>query len=72
VTDCCWEAIKAHDRVWALDLHPGAFEAQTAMFPNMITPMVRDLIERYQDQRYWLETVWGRRWWIPDPGGESD
>jgi cytidyltransferase-like protein len=50
VTDCCWEAIKAHDRVGFGTYIRAAFEAQTAMFPNMITPMVRDLIERYQDQ----------------------
>jgi cytidyltransferase-like protein len=50
VTDCCWEAIKAHDRTGFGQYIRAAFEAQTYMFPNMITSMVRKLIERYQDQ----------------------
>jgi cytidyltransferase-like protein len=48
VTECCWEAIMAHDRVGFGKYVRASFEAQTAMFPNMITPMVRELIERYQ------------------------
>jgi galactokinase/mevalonate kinase-like predicted kinase len=50
VTDCCWEAIQAHDRLAFGQYVRASFESQTAMFPNMITPMVRELINRYQDQ----------------------
>jgi cytidyltransferase-like protein len=50
VTDCCWEAMMAHDRPGFGRYIRAAFEAQTAMFPNMVTPMVRELIDRYRDQ----------------------
>jgi cytidyltransferase-like protein len=50
VTDCCWEAMMAHDRIGFGRYIRAAFEAQTAMFPNMVTPMVRELIDRYRDQ----------------------
>jgi cytidyltransferase-like protein len=50
VTECCWEAMMAHDRPGFGRYIRAAFEAQTAMFPNMVTPMVRELIDRYQDQ----------------------
>jgi cytidyltransferase-like protein len=49
-TDCCWEAILSHDRYGFGRYIRASFEAQTAMFPNMITPMVRELIDRYRDQ----------------------
>jgi cytidyltransferase-like protein len=49
-TDCCWEAILSHDRQGFGRYIRASFEAQTAMFPNMITPMVRELIDRYRDQ----------------------
>jgi cytidyltransferase-like protein len=50
VTECCWEAMMAHDRPGFGRYIRAAFEAQTAMFPNMVTPMVKELIDRYQDQ----------------------
>jgi cytidyltransferase-like protein len=50
VTECCWEAMMAHDRPGFGRYIRAAFEAQTAMFPKMVTPMVKELIDRYQDQ----------------------
>jgi cytidyltransferase-like protein len=49
-TDRCWEAILSHDCQGFGRYIRASFEAQTAMFPNMITPMVRELIDRYRDQ----------------------
>ncbi len=51
-TDRCWAAIKAQDRAGFGRSMREAFTAQTAMFPNMITPTVRSLIEKYQGQAY--------------------
>ncbi len=51
-TDHCWDAICARDREGFGRSLRAAFEAQTAMFPNMITPTVRALIQKYRDQAY--------------------
>ncbi len=51
-TDRCWNAIKAQDRQGFGRSMREAFEAQTAMFPNMITPTVRSLIQKYRDRAY--------------------
>jgi cytidyltransferase-like protein len=46
----CWDAILAHDtRAFGRYLREG-FEAQTAMFPNMVIPAILELIEQYQDR----------------------
>jgi galactokinase/mevalonate kinase-like predicted kinase len=48
-TDRCWEAILAQD-IERFGRHfRESFEAQIAMFPNMMNPTVRKLIERYKD-----------------------
>lgn len=49
-TDRCWEAIRARNRLEFGRAVLEAFEAQTSMFPNMITPTVRMLIDRYRSQ----------------------
>jgi len=46
----CWQAILQHDLPgFGSSLRRG-FDAQVAMFPNMRTPMVDDLIHQYQRQ----------------------
>lgn len=50
VTESCWEAILAHDRKQFGEFIRAAFEAQTYMFPNMVTPMVQELIDRYRSE----------------------
>ncbi len=49
-TDRCWAAIRSQDRAGFGGSMRDAFEAQTAMFPNMITPTVRALIAKYRQQ----------------------
>ncbi len=51
-TDRCWSAIKARDREGFGRSMREAFSAQTAMFPNMITPTVKALIQKYKDRAY--------------------
>ncbi len=47
--EACWKAILARD-LERFGLHfRRSFEAQVAMFPNMVNEMVRDLIRQYQD-----------------------
>jgi cytidyltransferase-like protein len=46
----CWDAILARDRPGFGRYMREAFEAQVAMFPDMRTPMVDELIDAYQDQ----------------------
>jgi cytidyltransferase-like protein len=49
-TDNCWQAILDRD-IKRFGLHfRQSFEAQIAMFPHMMTPMVRKLIDQYKDQ----------------------
>lgn len=49
-TDACWSAILARDvRNFGASVR-AAFEAQIAMFPNMVTPGVRELIAAYTDR----------------------
>lgn len=49
-TDNCWEAILDRD-IERFGTHfRQSFEAQIAMFPNMMTPTVRKLIEQYRNQ----------------------
>ena len=46
----CWEAIKQRDLTsFGQSIRQG-FEAQIAMFPNMMNPSVAALIEKYQDE----------------------
>ncbi len=49
-TDACWSAILAHDVQGFGRAVRASFEAQIAMFPNMVTPGVRDLIDRHCEQ----------------------
>jgi cytidyltransferase-like protein len=49
-TDNCWQAILDRD-IERFGTHfRQSFEAQIAMFPNMMTPTVRKLIDQYRDQ----------------------
>jgi cytidyltransferase-like protein len=49
-TDDCWQAILKRD-IERFGTHfRHSFEAQIAMFPNMMTPTVRKLIDQYRDQ----------------------
>ncbi len=48
-TDRCWEAILNHDIRAFGKYFRASLEAQVAMFPNMMTPMVAQLIDRYRD-----------------------
>jgi cytidyltransferase-like protein len=48
-TDRCWDAILAHDIHGFGKYFRASLEAQVAMFPHMMTPMVAKLIDRYRD-----------------------
>ena len=48
-TDQAWEAINNLDILKFGQAVRSSFEAQIAMFPNMMTPSVRSLIEKYKD-----------------------
>jgi cytidyltransferase-like protein len=48
-TDGCWDAILAHDVRAFGHYFRASFEGQIAMFPNMMTPMIDKLIDRYRD-----------------------
>lgn len=47
-TEICWEAILAHDLVRFGDATRKSFEAQIAMFPNMVTETMLQLIREYE------------------------
>ena len=47
--EACWQAIKELDVAGFGKSMRAAFEAQVAMFPNMMNDDVRQLIEQYQD-----------------------
>jgi cytidyltransferase-like protein len=49
-TEECWEAIKARDLARFGDSIRCAFEAQIAMFPNMVNDEIFELIDQYRDQ----------------------
>lgn len=48
-TDRCWDAILAHDICAFGQYFRASLEAQVAMFPHMMTPMVAKLIDHYRD-----------------------
>ncbi len=48
-TDACWQAIQNHDVHAFGASFRASFEAQIAMFPNMMNDMVTALITKYQD-----------------------
>ncbi len=48
-TDAIWDAVKAHDAVAWGRATTAAFDAQTAMFPDMISPEMREAIDAYRD-----------------------
>lgn len=47
--DGCWNAILRHDLRAFGEQFRCSFEAQIAMFPNMINDVILDMIERYRD-----------------------
>lgn len=49
-TDECWAALLAHDVRGFGQAVRASFEAQIAMFPNMVTPGVRELIAAHADR----------------------
>ncbi len=49
-TDHCWDAILAHDIRAFGHYFRASLEAQVAMFPHMMTPMVAKLIDRYRNE----------------------
>jgi len=49
-TTACWAAILAHDVRSFGQAVRASFEAQIAMFPNMVTPGVRELIAAHREQ----------------------
>jgi cytidyltransferase-like protein len=49
-TESCWEAILNHDIAKFGSSFRQAFEAQIAMFPNMWTESVGELIDQYREQ----------------------
>jgi galactokinase/mevalonate kinase-like predicted kinase len=46
----CWQAILAHDIKRFGHSFRRSFEAQVAMFPNMMNDSIAELIEQYQDK----------------------
>ena len=47
-TERIWTAVKAHDaKAWG-EATTAAFEAQTAMFPSMISPAMAEAVEKYR------------------------
>ena len=48
-TESCWNAILSRDIVKFGQYFHNSFEAQIAMFPNMVNPMVFELINHYKD-----------------------
>jgi cytidyltransferase-like protein len=51
-TEDCWEAIKKRDGRTFGEAIKQSFNAQIAMFPNMMNPTVKSLIEEYKDVAY--------------------
>lgn len=47
--DACWRAIRAHDLTGFGRAVRDGFDAQVAMFPNMINPTIRQLIEKHRE-----------------------
>ena len=50
--ESCWEAIQRRDVQAFGETIRQAFEAQIAMFPNMMNPTVAKLIEKYKDEAF--------------------
>ena len=48
--DRCWEAILNHDLKGIAEAYQASCEAQTAMFPAMLSAEVATWIERYRDR----------------------
>ena len=49
-TDACWQAILAHDVEGFGHYMRAGFEAQIAMFPDMMNVMLAEMIAQYRDQ----------------------
>jgi galactokinase/mevalonate kinase-like predicted kinase len=50
--DGCWDAIRRRDIQDFGETIRQAFDAQIAMFPNMMNPTVAELIEKHKDEAY--------------------
>jgi galactokinase/mevalonate kinase-like predicted kinase len=48
--DACWQALLAHDAAAFGQAMTASFEAQIAMFPHMVTPLVLEQIGAYRDR----------------------
>jgi hypothetical protein len=65
-TEAIWAAVKRHDaKAWG-EATTAAFEAQTAMFPSMVSPEMTEAIEKYRDIAYgWKITgAGGGGYWV--------
>lgn len=51
-TAACWQSIQHTDIQQMGQAVRDSFEAQVAMFPNMMTPQIAELIDQYRDQAY--------------------
>lgn len=50
--EACWKAILGRDVIQFGQSMQRAFEGQIAMFPNMMNPMIRELIEQYRSRSF--------------------
>lgn len=65
-TEAIWTAVKCHDvRAWG-KATTASFEAQTAMFPSMVSPEMTEAIEKYRGTAYgWKITgAGGGGYWV--------
>lgn len=65
-TEQIWAAVKAHDAAAWGRATTACFEAQTAMFPSMISPEMKEAINTYKDTAYgWKITgAGGGGYWV--------
>jgi galactokinase/mevalonate kinase-like predicted kinase len=61
--DDCWDGIMRRDLQAFASAYKASFEAQTAMFPAMIQPGVKEYIDRYR------QTDGVLAWKMPGAGG---
>lgn len=65
-TEAIWAAVKCHDaKAWG-EATTASFEAQTAMFPSMVSPEMTEAIEKYRGTAYgWKITgAGGGGYWV--------